>query len=302
MPMKKLHVAGAAPPAMLAAVYLPAPAAVSGLAEVGFRAGLATLVLSTSTINDWDHSRFRGRWPPGALLARPTARWMYRVRTSRDLDRWADWEAFCARTGREYDPDDVHRGPTHSFEWGGMLALALGWLASEFPPLAPVWWWVTVAVFLGTASHVVLDAMTPAGVPASPIYNWLRYGEVWRRHAFAFKWHPIGRPGDRDTPIVVRVPGVVLAPVRLWPLPVWREVPWVGLVDRELQYPTPTVIPVDRSHDGCRAGLFYTDSVAEKLFMVPVMVAVTGVLGLVLTGLFGPVMFALTGWPIFGGL
>lgn len=295
--MKRGHIAGTCPPALLCAVYLPAPVEVAGTAiEVVARVGFFALAVATSTINDWDHSRFRDRSHPGAVFARVTARALYRLHTAADEDRWAGY----ARRYPDRDPDDLHRGPTHAIEWCLLLAAALGFIAAEFPPTAPVWPWVAGAVLLGTGGHVVIDAMTPAGVPGSMVANYLAYGEVWRRHAFALRWHHVGWHGvDDGDPITFRTPGIVPVAIRMWPLRAYREVRWLAMVQRTLQYPTLTVIAVDESHEGCRPGLFYTDSCAEKMGFVPAAFGSTILLGLVITGTFRPVMSALTGWSIF---
>jgi hypothetical protein len=307
--MKLGHYVGTAPAALLGAVYLPAPEGLSPVVEVPYRVGFFLLAEATSTINDWDISRYRDRWHPGAAFARMTARAMYRIRTERDVERW---EAY-ARRYPDRDPDDLHRGPTHAIEWCLLVAAGLAYLAAVFPPTASVWWWVFLAVLLGTGGHVGIDALTPSGVPGSMVWNYFVHGEVWRRHAVSLRWHHVGWrewrgvpylgrvAGTDDEPVTFRTPGLVTLLVRMWPLRVWREVPWVGMVDRTLQYPTLTVIAPDESREGCRPGLFYTDGCAEKLGFVPVMAFSTLVLGLVVTGTFRPVMWALTGWSVFAG-
>ena len=299
MSMKIGHIVGTMPPALLGAVYLPAPAGVEGsVSEPVFRIGFFVLALATSTVNDWDHSRFRDRWHPGAMFTRVTARALYRIHTSRDLDRWE----YLARRfpDREPPPIDLHRGPTHAVEWCLLVSGALAWGAAEFPPTSLVWSWALLAALLGTAGHVGIDALTPSGVPGSMVYNYLVHGEVWRRHAVSLRWHAVGWRGvDDGAPITFRSPGIVTKTVRMWPLPVYRDFAWLAMVQRTLSFPTPTIIPVDESHEGCRPGIFYTDSCAERLGFVPVMAFATLLLGLVITGTFAPLMWALTGWSVF---
>lgn len=303
MAMKLGHLVGTLPPALVGAVYLPMPEFPGSpvgpeVADVAVRVIFFVVAEATSTVNDWDHSRFRDRGHPGAAFARATARAMYRLHTSRDEARWEYLER--RYPDQEPPPIDLHRGPTHSIEWCLLVAGALAFLAAMFPPTAPTWWVIGLAVLLGTGGHVAIDSLTPAGVPGSMIYNYLRYGEVWRRHAVSLRWHEVGWHGvDDGDPITFRTPGIVPIVLRLWPLPIYREVPWVAMVTRTLQYPTPTVIPVDESHEGCRPGIFYTDGCAEKLGFVPVILFSTLVMGLVMTGTFRPVMWALTGWPMF---
>jgi hypothetical protein len=306
MAMKLGHIVATLPPAMLASVYLPAPAAIyespgflSGRpVEVVARVLFFGIAVSCSWANDWDLSRYRDRSHPGAAYARMTARAMYRLRTSRDLDRW---EYLAKRfPDQEPPPLDLHRGPTHSIEWCLLTSGLIGGFVSIFPPFSMLGWWIGAAVFLGLFGHVVVDSLTPSGVPGSFVLNYLLYGECWRRHAVSLRWHEVGWGGvDDGDPITFRTPGIVPIVVRFWPLRLYREVPWVAMVTRTLQYPTPTLIPVDESSKGCRPGIFYTDGCAEKLGFVPVMVFSTLVLALVVTGTFRPTMWALTGWTMF---
>lgn len=305
MSMRIGHIAGTLPPALLAAVYLPAvevpavlPPSVAGAYDVVTRVGFFSLAVCTSWINDWDLSRYRDRSHPGAVFARVTARAMYRIRTKRDLERWD--ELARRYPDQEPPPSDLHRGPTHSIEWCLLVAGGVALVASVFPPTRSVAPWVFYAILLGTGGHVAIDSLTPSGVPGSMIYNYLRYGEVWRRHAVSLRWHEVGWRGvDDGDPITFRTPGLVTLLVRLWPLPVWREVPWIGIVTRTLSYPVPCVISVVDSREGCRPGLFYTDGCAEKIGFVPLSIFSTILLGLVVTGTFRPTMWALTGWPMF---
>ena len=127
----------------------------------------AGLLVWSSTWNDYDHPRFRGKMHPAAALVRGTGRLFYMVRTSRDQ----------ART-------DVHRGPSHCVEWCLLLGgLVMGSLLAFVPPLAPWAVWIGASVALGTISHVLADWMTPSGVPLSATYNVIAHREVWRRHS-----------------------------------------------------------------------------------------------------------------------
>jgi hypothetical protein len=125
----------------------------------------AGIVVWSSTWNDLDHPRFKGKMHPAAALVRGTSRYLYQIRTEHDKVR-----------------GDVHRGPSHCIEWCAALGALVAIGTSYVPPLAPwsVWWGTAVA--LGTFSHVLADTMTPTGVPFSAIFNYVVYREVWRRH------------------------------------------------------------------------------------------------------------------------
>lgn len=162
--MRPGHHAVAAPIGMTTAWAIH----VAGVAPTWVAVGCAVLVVLSSTWNDLDHPRFKGRMHPGAALARGFARLAYQLRTGLDVER-----------------DDLHRGPTHCIEAAVLTGMVVALLALQAPPLAPWSWWLGLAVTLGMASHIAADLPTPSGVPVSAIYNWLRYGEVWRRHSLA---------------------------------------------------------------------------------------------------------------------
>lgn len=235
MCMRAGHQAGAAPCAVVAGW--------SAWEVAGWVAGAFTVtaVMVSCTTPDLDHPRFRGRVHPGAALVRTTARWAYRIRTDRDRER-----------------TDTHRGPSHSLEWCAVVGLLVAFLASRVPFLDPYVWWLALGAFVGTASHVVMDAMTPSGVPVSAVFNYFRYGEVWRRHAFGWQ---------------------LLYPDRWW-------LRWVRY---------PIGMSVDDRDLGCRPGWFRTDSGAEHLIVVPVLWGTAALLVVVLSGAFGLVFSALTG-------
>jgi hypothetical protein len=268
MVMKATHRAGSLPFGAAIVMEVPAP--------IWARLGAAGVCYAVSTVNDWDHPRLGLRWHPGAIVVRWTARIGYRIRTRRDIPRL-----------------DLHRGPSHCIEWCALVGLLVTWLAAgapglivgASPPTAPYCWWFGFAAFLGTGSHVLLDWMTPAGVPFSAIYNWLRYDMVWRRHACAWEWHPVAE---------FRAPGVVRREVRMGPL--WRDIPTVGIVIRTLAYPTITAIPVDEAHEGCRPGLFYTDQGGEHMIVVPALHVLTAGVILQYAGILGPLVSGMTGW------
>lgn len=270
MVMKAAHRAGSLP--FGAALIMEAPI------PVPYRLGCAGVCYAVSTINDWDHPRLGLRWHPGGIAVRWTARIGYRIRTKRDIYR-----------------EDLHRGPSHCIEWCALVGLLMAWLTAGMPglivgassPLAPYCWWFALAAFLGTASHVGLDWMTPSGVPFSAIYNYFRYGKVWRRHAAAWKWHEIA---------TVQTPGLVPREMRLWPLPLYRDVPALAMVTRRLAYPTMTAIPVDESREGCRPGLFYTNEGGEHMIVVPALHVLTGIVILHYAGILGPLVSGMTGW------
>lgn len=59
----------------------------------------------------------------------------------------------------------VHRGPTHWFGWWLLLGLA-GLYAA--PPVPPPVMAVLAGIGMGGLSHVILDLLTPKGVPLWP--------------------------------------------------------------------------------------------------------------------------------------
>lgn len=203
--MRLGHQAAAAPIAVSVTWTLNA----TGLAPMAVAVGVGALIEVSCTWNDYDHPRFKGRMHPGAALARGFARLAYKIRTPLDKER-----------------EDLHRGPTHCLEAAVLTGMVVAWLASLVPPVAPWAIWCGLAVALGMASHVVADSWTPSGVPVSAIYNYWRYGEVWRRYSRA---------------------------------------------------------------------LFVTDSGQEHFLAVPALWVATGVLGLAMLGLLGPVLALLIG-------
>jgi membrane-bound metal-dependent hydrolase YbcI (DUF457 family) len=270
MVMKATHRAGSLPFGVAIVLEAPVP--------VWARLGAAGVCYAASTVNDWDHPRLALRWHPGAIVVRWTARVGYRVRTRRDIPRW-----------------DLHRGPSHCIEWCVGVGLLTAWLAAGapgvlaggLPPTAPYAWVFGLGAFLGTTSHVLLDALTPGGVPFSAILNWLLYGEVWRRHAVSLRWHEV---------FAFRTPGVVTRVVAWGPFV--REVPWFGMVRRALSYPTMTVIPVDESEPECRPGLFYSDDGGQHFILVPILYVATGGVVLAHLGVLGLLWSGLTGWSV----
>lgn len=206
--MRLGHQATAAPLALGGAWGIAA----SGAAPIGVALAFAGLVVLSCTWPDLDHPRFKGRMHPGAALVRGTALLAYRIRTAKDQDR-----------------EDLHRGPSHCLEWCVAAGLLVALLVARVPSLAPWAWWFGAAVFAGTASHIAADLCTPSGVPVSAVWNWVRHGEVWKRHSW---------------------------------------------------------------------GLFTTDSAGERFLAVPLLFGVTGLMGLGMIGLLGPVVAALTGWGL----
>lgn len=136
------------------------------------------LVVWTSTHNDLDHPRFKGRLHPGAAAVRASAWAGYQLRTPRDVER-----------------GDFHRGPSHCVEWCALYGLVVALLTLQIPPLAPHAWWFGAAFAIGTATHIFADLPTPSGVPVSAIYNFLVHREVWRRHSL--RWFSTDSAGER---------------------------------------------------------------------------------------------------------
>lgn len=264
MPMRVTHQAAAAPVTM--AVYAGAvatgdvsvdygPGFLSWLAAAAVTLALHTLLgflaWSLSTSNDWDHHRFRTRRHFGAAMTRPLARRGYRwLRTEHDK-----------MATHKLEIDDLHRGPTHCLEWCvlvGLLFYAAAWASVMFAPWA---FWFGLAAFAGTASHVLLDWMTPSGVPLSITWNYVAWSatagrradrQVWRRHAAG--WYiPFGE-------------------VSWWLR--WIRIPWPVLADTDAP--------------GCEPGLFHTNSGAEHLWVVPALYGVSALPMLAAIGMLTP--------------
>lgn len=250
MPMKVTHQAGAAPLGLLVAANMDGP--------LWARAGAGLLTWGVSTINDWDHNNYRRRMHFGAAVVRWSARWGYRLQARNDV-----------RARHKLSIDDLHRGPSHALEWCALLGLLTALVALTMPPLAPHAWWFGLAVFAGTASHVLLDWMTPSGVPLSIIWNYVAWSvtakrraerEVWRRHACGW-WVPFYEVS--------------------W----WLR--WVRL---------PRPMSVDDRHPGCEPGLFHTNEGGEHLIVVPVLYAASATALLGIIGLLDPLATFLVPW------
>lgn len=232
MPMKATHQAAGGP--LMVAVYAGAETFAVPAPPLPVHLLLTIAVWGVTSWNDWDLDYYKDRLHP-AFLARWSARWMYRLQTEND--------AFARH---KLTIDDLHRGPTHSFEWCVLVGIVFYVLAVLSVILAPWALWFGIAAFVGTSSHVLLDWMTPSGVPFSITYNYLawsvnekRRGErmVWRRHAAA------------------------------WWIPFYDVSWWL----RWIRLPRP--ILADASRPGCEAGLFHTNSGAEHLWVVPALYA-----------------------------
>lgn len=142
----------------------------TGVAPGPLAIAAGVLVIGSSTWPDLDHPRFKGRIGVAAFFAWVTrffAAIGYMIRTEGDVRR-----------------EDYHRGPSHCIEWaillGGVVTLLVG---QAVPMLVEDAWTLGLAVTIGCVSHVFADAMTPAGVPISAVYNMVVHREVWRRHS-----------------------------------------------------------------------------------------------------------------------
>lgn len=159
----------------------------------------AVVTVQTSTWNDLDHPRFKGKYHPGAALVRASA-----------------WVGYKWRTDRDKDREDFHRGPSHCLEWCVLVGVAVWALVAHIPFIA-VWApWLSIAVTLGCASHVLADWPTPSGVPISCIYNYFRYGEVWKRHSL--RWFATDSAGERflAVPVMFFLTGVMALAMVGW--------------------------------------------------------------------------------------
>lgn len=256
MPMKATHQAGAAP--LMVAVYVAAEQLAVPPPPMVVHVLLTVTAWGVSTWNDWDLDYFKDRLHP-AFLARWSARWMYRWQTEHD-----------AMARHKLAIDDMHRGPTHSIEWCLLVGVVF-WLAATLSVvLAPWALWFALAAFAGTTSHVLLDWMTPSGVPFSIIYNYLAWSvsperradrQLWRRHAAG------------------------------WWIPFYDVSWWL----RWIRCPVPMV--VDYAHrDGCEPGLFHTNSGVEHLWVVPALWACSLVPTMAAIGVLDPVAVFLMPW------
>jgi len=255
MPMKATHQAAGGP--LMVAVYAGAEAFAVPSPPWPVHLLLSLAVWGVTSWNDWDLDYFKDRMHP-AFLARWSARWMYRIRTENDV---------VAR--HKLVVDDLHRGPTHCIEWCLLVGAVFYVLATLSVVLAPWAWWFFIAGFAGTASHVLLDWMTPAGVPFSMTYNYLAWSfggrkadrQVWRRHAAGW-WIPFYE-------------------VSWWLR--WIRMPWPVLADMN-------------AGPCCEPGLFRTDSGVEHLWIVPALYACSIVPMLAAVGALGPVAAFLMPW------
>lgn len=266
------HVGTATIPAVN--LYGAAHAWLPGLPE-GIKLIGAVLVLAVCTVNDWDHPRLADRHHPGAALVRWSARFGYAWHTAADETQWERDKAWKLRTGIDYDPNDMHRGPSHCLEWCAALGVAV-WVVTTaaLPQLAGQTWFLGVAVFVGTASHVAADACTPSGVPISAIYNWCRYRQVWRRHALGW-----------------RLPYAhIVVPIRVGFRRV--EVPVMTWV----RWPEAVSVGGHRNRHNTKPGLFYTDEATDEYIVIPISVTVAVLCGLTWAGALLPAAGALTGW------
>lgn len=260
MAMREGHIAAGAPAALMygwtVAEYQPAPFAMLLDGAVA-----ALSVMAVVTAPDLDHPRFEGRMNFFAAAARFYARGAYRLRLSGDRKR-----------GRRAD---LHRGPTHCLETALLMGLLVGGLVAI--PEQTRWAALIVGggVAIGWADHVLLDALTPSGVPVSAVYNAIRYREVWRRHTISRRWKtvPLGSFAGAVLPRKTMVDG-----------------------QRVKLIPVPCVLPGDeRAPSTCDKGWFKTDKGAEHAIVIPGLYALTVLLGLVRAGIIGLVFGALTG-------
>lgn len=161
------------------------------------------LVVWSSTWNDLDHPRFKGKLHPAAALVRGSGRVFYQFRTERDKVR-----------------GDVHRGPSHCIEWCALLGVIFAVGLAFVPPLAPWAPWFGASVALGTASHVLADSMTPSGVPLSAVYNAAVHKEVWRRHTL--NWFSTDSGAERfgAVPVLYLLSAVVMLAMVGWLMPI----------------------------------------------------------------------------------
>lgn len=261
----------------------------TGLAEVAYVAfellvhlALGLAVVGCAKWNDLDHPRLKGKRHPGAALVRLTARIGYRIRTPRDRFR-----------------TDLHRGPSHCLEWCVLAGVAVGLVAGQVPWLAPWAFWWGLAIFLGTSSHVWIDALTPSGVPISALFNFFWYDEVWRRHAFAWKTTQvrIRVPWPMVSSVVTSAIGRGQTPATLPALLAYSLVPGVRATTTievavhtfAPAIPRVALMPVDEKAPGCEPGLVTTDSGAEHFILVPLLHGATLAAFLAATGLLWPI-------------
>lgn len=260
MAMREGHIAAAAPAALM---YGWSAMEAEPNTGAGLIAGVsaAVAVMSVCTAPDWDHPRYEGRMHFFAALSRAYARACYRIRLSGDHKRGPR--------------RDLHRGPTHCLETALLAGLVVFGLMAVSEWTRPHALLIGLGVAIGWADHILLDALTPSGVPVSATYNALVHREVWRRHTVSRRWKtvPMGRYVGAVMPRKTMVDG--------------RRVKLI---------PVPCVLPGDeRAPDSCDKGWFKTDKGAEHAIVIPGLYALTVVLGLARAGLVGAVLTALTG-------
>lgn len=257
MAMREGHIAAAAPAALMYA--WSAAESAPTLVEAFIVGGTAAAaVMSVCTAPDWDHPRYEGRMHFFAALSRAYARACYKIVRVNDRER-----------------RDLHRGPTHCLETAVLVGLLMFGLMSISEWTRPQALIIGVGVTIGWADHILLDALTPSGVPLSAIYSAIRYKEVWRRYTVSRRW--------KTVPL-----GPVAAAV----------MPRKTMVDgqRVKLIPVPCVLPGDeRAPSSCDKGWFKTDKGAEHAIVIPGLYALTVLLGVVRGGAVGLVFGALTG-------
>jgi hypothetical protein len=273
MPMKATHQAAGGP--LMVAVYAAAETFAFPAPPLPVHLLLTITVWGVTSWNDWDLDYYKDRLHP-AFLARWSARWMYRIQTKND-----------ALARHKLTLDDLHRGPTHSFEWCVLVGVVFYLLAALSVLLTPWALWFGIAAFVGTASHVLLDWMTPSGVPFSITYNYL----AW---SVSLRWYEVNER--------VKLPYLVWGGERREDRKVWRRHAaawWIPFYDvswwlRWIRLPRP--ILADASRPGCEAGLFHTNSGAEHLWVVPALYACSIVPLLHTVGVLGPVASFMLPW------
>lgn len=260
-----------------AEVALPMDTANTVMAAAG-----AVVGVGMATWNDWDLNYYKDSWNPFIGVVRRSAEFGYTFHTAKDRETWA-------RREKKYDwePGDLHRGPTHCTEWClavGALIAVMGMLA--LGPFGLPGWWLGIGAFVGLFSHVCADAITPSGVPFSAIYNWLRHGEVWKRHAVGWK--------IPFTPELNPKTERLSYSLHLHVGPVLKEVPLLTWI----RY--PAVVAAEGYRDGCRPGLCRSDRAGDKKFQIYMMLPASVICSLLWLGAFNPVAHALT-WGVWPG-
>lgn len=258
----------------------------TGPASVGVRIGLVVLATFVGPTPDWDLARYTYRRHPGMMLFRNIAKLMLIVQTQRDRDAWARKREWLERTGKDYDPRDVHRLGTHTVEFAAFWTWFLWWGLGKLSQTAPVAPWVALAVGASLLSHLALDVVTRSGIPVSVLWNLVRHRQAWRMHSLGWVVPDWGGGLSCDVPVLTIASG----------RPAFTKRRWYPLA--KVVVPTSVAAdPYDRPKGRrLRAGLLSVGDDVEHYLVVPFLRLIVVVEFLLIAGLWGTVWSAVSPW------